>query len=511
MSPKLKFALICRCSDRGFALPIAIGIGFVFLLIAATLVMRSQGDQVTASAQKATARSLGTAETGVTRVQSLLNEYGILASTTLIDLPTSPTSSSWKQIYVNSTPSACGSSGAATKIEGYRLNEWETLSDGSKFKITEYTYKPNSSPSDTTQITANVTIPANGSVALTISSSTYLTDGSSVDIQIQGIQGTLKRTGSNYSFTRLIPGTATSITAPAIVYPTTTPGIATLKAEGQINDSIASSNLEVNIPVQAGDISSVPVPGVFLNSGGTGNNTIKGNVLLRDCSVDKTEIKIEKDPSTDRPYIDPDTGQEYKADYTKVSFPDLPPKPTFPSSHILGSINTGSHDALVFPRGGDTPNANGVYEYSVSSINLHNSSSLTITAGQKVTFYLDGSIAKGGDIIHNCSGVTGCKPTDFKIFGYSSTGEICTNGNNYIEAFIFAPSYKVGVAGSGGSVGGFKGSVWVDDWSNGGSCGSNSGNTVVVQTGSWTDLGLTPKNLPPKIAPLTSWQKQESL
>jgi hypothetical protein len=74
MSPKLKFALIRRCSDRGFAMPVAIGLGLIILLIAATLIMRSQGDRVTASAQKATAQGLAIAEGGLSRSLAKLNQ-----------------------------------------------------------------------------------------------------------------------------------------------------------------------------------------------------------------------------------------------------------------------------------------------------------------------------------------------------------------------------------------------------------------------------------------------------
>ncbi|PSB46128.1 hypothetical protein C7B80_14570 [Cyanosarcina cf. burmensis CCALA 770] len=73
MSPKLKFALICRCSNCGFAMPIAMALGFIMILIATILVMRSQGDQTTAQAQKATAQSLAVAEGGITRTLATLN------------------------------------------------------------------------------------------------------------------------------------------------------------------------------------------------------------------------------------------------------------------------------------------------------------------------------------------------------------------------------------------------------------------------------------------------------
>ncbi len=74
MNKKLKIAMENRYSDRGFALPVAVGMGLIMLLIAATLVTRSHGDQATASAQKATAQSLAVAEGGTSRTLANLNQ-----------------------------------------------------------------------------------------------------------------------------------------------------------------------------------------------------------------------------------------------------------------------------------------------------------------------------------------------------------------------------------------------------------------------------------------------------
>ncbi|HEY9782431.1 MAG TPA: hypothetical protein V6D09_20100 [Leptolyngbyaceae cyanobacterium] len=64
MNTKLKSALIRRTTEQGFVMPIAIGLGLIIILIGATMIMRSHGDQLTASAQKATTDSLNVAETG---------------------------------------------------------------------------------------------------------------------------------------------------------------------------------------------------------------------------------------------------------------------------------------------------------------------------------------------------------------------------------------------------------------------------------------------------------------
>lgn len=80
MNRKLKAALKRR-SDRGFALPVAVGMGLIMLLVAATLIVRSQGGQVTASARKRTGESLAVAEGGIARTLAQLtqsNNAGLL-------------------------------------------------------------------------------------------------------------------------------------------------------------------------------------------------------------------------------------------------------------------------------------------------------------------------------------------------------------------------------------------------------------------------------------------------
>lgn len=583
MNKKLKIALKSRPSEQGFAIPIAVGLGLVMILIAATMIVRSQGDQVIASAQKVTARSLATAETGTTRVQSLLNRYRVLANITLTNIATTPPSSSWKQAYGDSP--VCGAGGVTTEISGYGLNQQISLGSGGQFRVTKYKYRPSINraqvtggvtipasasvvvnispanyladgasvdgriediqgtlsrsgtiytfqrllsgtettttgdfvpgPSDPAQFTSGITIPANGSISFNstvISPANYLADGASVDGQIQGIKGTLSRSGTTYTFKRLISGTATTTTTN--FFPTTTPGIGTLEVEGQTGT--ATSHLQVSIPVQAGDINTVPVPGLWLKSGGmSGGQKVQGNIILNDCSVTASPTTYQDiDPTTNKPYIDPNTGAPYKTLQHSVIFPNLPSQP----SPIPNTLTFSKKSTFILPDTtndiASTKNGKTVYEYYVT--NIPAGANITITSGQKVIFYLNGNIEKGTDITHSCpldvSGnkLPGCDSTDFKIFGYGSSGSyVCLNGNNHIDAFIFAPDYSAGVNG-GGSGGGFYGSLWVKDFTNAPSCSSSSSHTVVFQSADWTSLGLTPKNLPPTITPISSWQRQEA-
>lgn len=471
MNKKLKLALKNSSSEQGFAIPIAVGLGFVMLLIGATMIMRSQGDEVTASTQKATNRGLSAAETGITRYQSLINSNRVIATYPLTG------TLSWTEAKDIPGISTCNGSTVtgATVVKDAANTRWRDV--------------------NTEDLNGNETLDTGE------------------DLNENKI---LDRDPSLGQY-RIVNYTYSST-------PTTFPGTGTLTVEGRVNQSgsgktattslgTATTRLQVNIPVQQGDINSIPVPGLWLGTGTPGKNEIQGNVLLSDCNADPSKVNLSKDKSGNV-LINPDTGQPYQALYSDIDFPDLPVKPS-PSPNTLTLTDKSS---LILPKIGtdktSTKNGETVYEYSVA--NIPKGANITITPGQKVIFYLDGNIEKGADLTHTCpidaKGIplAGCVPNDFQIFGYSSKGTMCPNGTTTIEAFIYAPKYTAGVEGGAGGKGGFKGSVWVGDWDNGSGCGSATGNKVLVQNASWTTLGLTPKNLPPTLSGVSSWQRQEA-
>lgn len=79
MKDWILYSLKCRKSQAGFALPVAIGMGLIILLVGLTMLLRSQDSQVSAIAQKDTAKSLNAAETGVNEIRNLINDYRELA------------------------------------------------------------------------------------------------------------------------------------------------------------------------------------------------------------------------------------------------------------------------------------------------------------------------------------------------------------------------------------------------------------------------------------------------
>jgi hypothetical protein len=62
-------------NENGFAIPIAIGMGLIMVLLATTAILRSQDDRVAALNKRATGQSLVAAESGIIQVQDFLNRY----------------------------------------------------------------------------------------------------------------------------------------------------------------------------------------------------------------------------------------------------------------------------------------------------------------------------------------------------------------------------------------------------------------------------------------------------
>jgi hypothetical protein len=416
MNKKLKIALRNRSSEQGFAIPIAVGMGLIMILVASTMIVRSQGDEVTASAQKATAKSLGIAEIGITRVQSFLNKNRGFANQ----------SYPWTN-YLENLANPCTS--GTLYNEAAEFNNWVIIGGNDRFKVISYT-------------------------------------------------------------------------------PTTTDGV--LLVEGQVrqgNNITSKTRLQVKIGLDRTRMPSFAPPGAWAQNFGLGNNRINGSVIDAGCPPGSLTAS-ERSQISGNVLTDPSL--------------TLPPPVTVPPGAIsLSAITSGT---TTLPTGSDTPNADGVYVYRVASssgksIDLRGSGEkLIIKPGQKVALYLDGNIdtqGSGVKIGHNCydtdnppdgepngaTQVSGCVPTNFQIFGGTNTTSIVLGGSNTIDAFIFAPNaINSGVNGSAQ----IRGSVWLKEWD-----AANGNHTVIVQTAGWNNV--PPSLWPPRLSPLSSWQRQEAL
>jgi hypothetical protein len=229
----------------------------------------------------------------------------------------------------------------------------------------------------------------------------------------------------------------------------------------------------------------------------------QGDVVNLECDVNGNDIK-QPTPAANPPY------KAQFIDNTIVPFPNLPEPPTSPPPP-LGQQNLALTSSETFPRLGDTPSPNGVYEYIVDNINL-SSGKITITPGQRVVFYVRGDI--NGVIEHDCSSVsppTVCKPGNLQIYANNELAftapQIClrVGQNQRLEAFIFAPDYSLGKTGNGD----FVGAAWGKNWGKISTCASNSGAVAVTQGVEWTDLiqnlKPNPLNTLPQLGKIANW------
>jgi hypothetical protein len=86
-------------SQAGFAMPLALGLGLVMIIVAASLIGRSQSDRDLTVTQRETNRAVSISEAGIIRIQSFLDRHKLLAtknlnqwSNTLNNLPSSQVS-----------------------------------------------------------------------------------------------------------------------------------------------------------------------------------------------------------------------------------------------------------------------------------------------------------------------------------------------------------------------------------------------------------------------------------
>lgn len=306
------------------------------------------------------------------------------------------------------------------------------------------------------------------------------------------------------------------------------------------NNGTPRASVEVAIPLIRAT-ASVPFPGVWISDqqiGSPSNSIINATLLVPNCNNMGLQIM----PGNN-------------VILSSMTFPPLPTPPSAsdPKYYDLGNITS----SLTLPRGTDQPidieqvTHNGttynvqVYKYRVNNITLNGGEKITIVPGRKVILHLYGNINIGGSQVidnrcvsvsgqYNCDSTTNVvtynadpsNPSVFRrenlaILGYGvNTGgvtsqqpSICLSGGAEVFGFVFAPDYAVGAAGTGGG-NGFTGAVWARMFNPPSTCGSNTGQVVVVQDitdwSSLESLGLTVGNIPPRIGNIARWQRQEA-
>jgi hypothetical protein len=128
-------------TQAGFAMPLAVGMGLVMIIVATSMIGRSQSDRITTNSQKESSRASSVSEAGIIRVQSFLDRYKLLATTNL---------NQWSSV-LNNLPLAqanCNSidlNSVKQQTELFKSNTWINLdnSDHNKgrYRIVDYQYQ----------------------------------------------------------------------------------------------------------------------------------------------------------------------------------------------------------------------------------------------------------------------------------------------------------------------------------------------------------------------------------
>jgi len=483
INARLKLLLICNLSrqkvnsHRGFALPMALMVGMVILVVGVTMIIRAQGDQSKVISQKTKMASMAAAETGLTRIQNmfagarfaaLYNDTDLASaiasdgtpSTTKPDGTTNNTGvtlNTQLTAVANSNSSACGTSDAATKTTTIKaqLAQLRTLAAAT---TNPGTYQP---------------IDTKNSYRL-------------VSYKYAGTSGALPGSGVTATGRIVIEGKS---------------------AEG---GSESVSRIMVDIPISGAATAALPggtlAPGLWIKQQGVNDasksestldmssGALNANVVLNDCTNAISDSYVSALNTTQ-------VARGYGASRSSVAMPAAPAIPTGVTPYALTS-------SASLPRSGEIAAADGYYYYQRTG----DLSDITVdhTGGKKYRIYFSGNIPKTSSINSNCDSTSGCQPTDLQLFGTGTSGEICMNGNSdrQVAAFVLAPNYALGKTGNGN----FLGSYIVKTWGKIASCGSNNGKLAIIQTQAWGNVPseLRPGSVPlPTIAAFSSWQQMD--
>ena len=508
---KLKIAFIRRSSEQGFAIPITVGLGLFMLLVATMMLVRSQGDLVTASAQKATDQALAAAETGITRYQAFIKNNSVIAvypdcktGRTATGACQDTTQSSWSNatMILGLSGSCSGGSNTTTStISANSTTNWQDISSTNsslgQYKLVSYTYTPNSGSSANTP-------PGIGTLT---------------------VEGRVNQVGSGSSATATV-GTATTKLV--------------------VSFSISSPSATTSAP-----------PGLWAsNYTLTGGALSNANILDSSCGTSGNAF-----PVSHLGYLpSPPYAANTKAVITQknVPFPPLPnngvyaPPTTGNFNNILSGINLSGSNTMSFPRPGDVdingnifsgtpaPPQNATYIYHIggtNSINLSGSSGITFgsTAGQgqeKIIVYADsplnltgGSGAVPSTYTNPSTGVTtttkvifylgpsssltlsgGSKTYDpefYQFYVYTTQpNQVTLTGNSTSYAFIFAPFTDTTLTGSAS----IDGTLWTKTFTASGSGSVNQG----MVSASVLEVPLPSSSAQTSLATFSSWQRQSA-
>lgn len=440
--------------QRGFVLPLVMGMGLLMLLVAVTMTFRSQTQNTTASAQKASERSIAVAEVGLARMQDFFSRNRGLLRQTFDSTVSTPVL--WAGASGRFLDNLGCTSSNATYSEAQAFNNPVSV-DGGQFQLVSYT-APGTVPG-----TGTLTLRGDATVGGEVKSQTQLRVRIPVSRAVVPAANPPELWAENFTF----PASGTQITS---------------NASHQI------------IEAKCGTLSSLV---------GAGNRIAAGQVV-------SSPTRTLPPPLTLGSPIPPniiDLGSYTAPASATTIFPRAVDVALYPSGN--GSVP----NEYVYRAASITINATGsIVIPAGKKVTFYISNSFTSTApasasdrraklGHDCTDSNEDGISDGTSIIN------GCLPSDVKIFGMNTgtTQSITIANNNNVtpttttEAVIIAPNYAVNI-GQTSHTTRFKGMIWARNI-------NLSLGTPIVEPASvaWTTLQptLPPISPPGSVLPLS--------
>lgn len=440
MKQWIEYSLRCRKGQAGFALPVAIGMGLIILLVGLTMLLRSQDSQVSAIAQKDTAKSLNAAETGVNEIRALINQHRAIA------------------VY----PACENRDSSGTCLDSNPTPSWRL-------------------PDNITSLDTNLALSCNNYTdAQKNAAKAEISDVSQRNWQPvdpnDPSQGEYRLLDYLYSGT---PGSPTD------------GEIGTLSVQGRVNSGQPSesiSQLEVEIPLED------PLPGnVNPPRDSSGTYRIAGMWVQTEVNTSQVKADILGDCNSS---IAAEPAEHIK----KLKDLSMPSPPEAPTSDFIQLDEESLPSSL--PLNPYDENAT-VHRYKIDTLTSGftvDNSDLTKPI-KNIEIWVKGEINLEGKVIrHSCGNrpIEDCGPFQVRIYGEEDSALITLNQATTIcNAFIHAPDYDVTYNSTGGSPSNWcfehptdptqntnnTGVFWINSWNG----GNNSSDPVLdLSRGFWS-------------------------
>lgn len=530
MSARFSYNLLKLLTQKrsdGFSLVLVTAAGTIALVVGAAMMVKGMNDRNQVISQDAKNSSNAAMETGVTRVQRMMNDNKFLLTLsldpeagtnqwgTMSGSTFTPTSAATTEINRIATAKACSNSDATSvaasmtnsvadlyKVtlndDGTNTNQAIDPSDPSKgrFRIRSYKYNPTArvatldligtSPKSAggSRSRVEVDIPVNTTPPVASTDVVPglwvkkggVNDGTTYETSSTTLQNNGARFAANVAFSDCDNTLSNSYISAVQTNRVLSPGTVAQKTallfpSLPYRPTGTAQTISSAISLNGNGLTPVSVPEL---QSGTMTNIPVYHYIVRSSAT--SSLVTTSPPSGSRIYV-----------YNTIS-----------GTNINATTNaiTGT---LTLPRTTDVASSDGKYRYLVQRLEFNGNNTLTLNTATNngIVFYVGGNIGGSGNptITVNCAsgeGAPSCSE-QFQIFAYNlntsgaantTPGQICLKGNANISGYIVAPDYDLGKTGNGT----FIGSLFGRSWGKIQNCGSANGATAVQQTATWSQI-----------------------